>query len=44
MTYRDPHGNDASDQRAAEAAFMELVAQGRATRVPLGDDAVWLAA
>jgi hypothetical protein len=38
------HGNDASDRRAAEAALIELVAQGRAARVPLGDDALWLAA
>jgi len=37
------HGNDASDRRSAEAALIELVAAGRATREPLGDDAVWKA-
>ncbi len=37
------HGNDAPDRRAAEAALIELVADGKATRQPLGDDALWLA-
>lgn len=37
-------GNDAVDRRAAEAALIELVADGRATRTPLGDDALWRAA
>ena len=34
-------GNDAPDRRAAEAALIELVAEGKATRQPLGDDALW---
>src|SRR5437588_5034627 len=34
-------GNDAPDPVAAEAAVLELVAQGRAVRQPLGDDALW---
>jgi hypothetical protein len=38
------HGNDAPDRRAAEAALIELVAAGKATRRPLGDDALWSAA
>ncbi len=38
------HGNDAPDRRAAEAALIELVAEGRAVRLPLGDDALWRAA
>jgi hypothetical protein len=38
------HGNDAPDRRAAEAALIELVAEGKATRRSLGDDALWLAA
>jgi predicted DsbA family dithiol-disulfide isomerase len=38
------HGNDAPDRRAAETALIGLVADGRATRKPLGDDALWLAA
>ncbi|MFZ0039941.1 MAG: hypothetical protein WAK93_01425, partial [Solirubrobacteraceae bacterium] len=37
------HGNDAPDRRAAEADLIGLVAEGRATRVPVGDDALWLA-
>jgi protein-disulfide isomerase-like protein with CxxC motif len=37
-------GNDAPDRRAAEAALLELVAGGRATRQQLGDDALWRAA
>jgi predicted DsbA family dithiol-disulfide isomerase len=38
------HGNDAPDRRAAEAALIELVADGKATRSSLGDDALWTAA
>jgi predicted DsbA family dithiol-disulfide isomerase len=38
------HGNDAVDRQAAEAALIELVAEGRAVRQPLGDDALWRAA
>ena len=38
------HGNDAVDRRSAEAALLELVADGRAVRTPLGDDALWRAA
>jgi hypothetical protein len=38
------HGNDAPDRRAAEAALIELVAAGKASRRPLGDDALWAAA
>jgi 2-hydroxychromene-2-carboxylate isomerase len=34
-------GNDAPNRLAAEAALIELVAQGVAERVPLGDDALW---
>jgi predicted DsbA family dithiol-disulfide isomerase len=34
-------GNDAPDRRAAEAALIELVAEGRARRTQLGDDALW---
>lgn len=34
-------GNDAPDRRAAEAALIELVAEGQATRTRLGDDALW---
>ncbi len=37
-------GNDDPDRVAAEAALIELVADGRAVREPLGDDAVWRAA
>ena len=37
-------GNDPVDRRAAEAALIELVAEGRATRTPIGDDALWRAA
>ncbi len=37
------HGNDAPDRRAAETALLGLVADGRATRRPIGDDALWLA-
>jgi hypothetical protein len=34
----------APDRAAAEDALIELVASGRATRSPLGDDALWRAA
>lgn len=34
-------GNDAVDRPAAEAALIELVGAGRATRTALGDDALW---
>src|SRR5450755_1663898 len=34
-------GNDARDRTAAEAALLELVSEGRAERIPLGDDALW---
>jgi predicted DsbA family dithiol-disulfide isomerase len=37
-------GNDAPDRVAAEAALIELVADGHAVRKPLGDDALWLTA
>jgi 2-hydroxychromene-2-carboxylate isomerase len=37
-------GNDAPDRRAAESALLDLVAEGRASRRQLGDDALWLAA
>jgi predicted DsbA family dithiol-disulfide isomerase len=37
-------GNDAPDRRAAEADLLGLVAEGEATRTPLGDDALWRAA
>jgi protein-disulfide isomerase-like protein with CxxC motif len=36
--------NDAVDRPAAEAALIELLAEGRATRTQLGDDALWRAA
>jgi predicted DsbA family dithiol-disulfide isomerase len=38
------NGNDAPDRRAAEAALIELVSAGRAARLSLGDDALWIAA
>jgi predicted DsbA family dithiol-disulfide isomerase len=38
------HGNDAPDRKAAEVALIELVADGRAIRESLGDDALWRAA
>jgi len=38
------HGNDTPDRAAAEAALLELLADGRAMREPLGDDALWTAA
>jgi predicted DsbA family dithiol-disulfide isomerase len=34
-------GNDAPDRQAAEAALIELVADGQASRESLGDDALW---
>jgi 2-hydroxychromene-2-carboxylate isomerase len=37
-------GNDRPDRTAAEAALLELVADGRAERHALGGDAVWVAA
>ena len=37
-------GNDPVDRRAAEGALIELVAEGLARRVSLGDDALWLRA
>jgi 2-hydroxychromene-2-carboxylate isomerase len=36
--------NDAPDRVAAEAMLLELVADGKAVRAPLGDDALWRAA
>jgi protein-disulfide isomerase-like protein with CxxC motif len=33
--------NEAPDAAAAEIALLELVADGRAVRTPVGDDAVW---
>jgi 2-hydroxychromene-2-carboxylate isomerase len=36
------HGNDAVDRPAAEAALIELVGAGKATRRALGDDALWV--
>lgn len=35
-------GNDAVDRPGAEAALLGLVAAGRARRIPVGDDALWL--
>lgn len=35
-------GNDQPDREAAERALVELVAEGVAVRVPLGDDALWV--
>ena len=35
-------GNDAPDRVAAEVAMVRLVAEGRATRTPIGDDAIWM--
>jgi 2-hydroxychromene-2-carboxylate isomerase len=37
-------GNDAPDRVAAEEAMLQLVADGRAQRRQLGDDALWLPA
>jgi predicted DsbA family dithiol-disulfide isomerase len=36
-------GNDTPDRAAAEAALLELLADGSAVRQPLGDDALWKA-
>jgi hypothetical protein len=36
--------NDAPDRAAAEASLLELVADRKAVRAPLGDDALWRAA
>jgi protein-disulfide isomerase-like protein with CxxC motif len=36
-------GNDRPDKVAAETALIELVADSRAERRPLGDDALWIA-
>jgi hypothetical protein len=36
--------NDAPDRVAAEERLLELVADGKAVRAPLGDDALWRAA
>jgi hypothetical protein len=38
------HGNDRPDRLAAEAALLELVADGRAERQALGDDSLWTTA
>jgi 2-hydroxychromene-2-carboxylate isomerase len=35
------HSNDAPDRTGAEGALVELAGAGRATRTPLGDDALW---
>ena len=37
-------GNDAPDRVEAEVSMLQLVADGAATRTPLGDDALWKAA
>jgi 2-hydroxychromene-2-carboxylate isomerase len=37
-------GNDAPDRVEAEVSMLRLVADGAATRTPLGDDALWKAA
>jgi 2-hydroxychromene-2-carboxylate isomerase len=34
-------GNDAPDRAGAESALLELVADGKACRIALGDDALW---
>jgi len=34
-------GNDAPDRVEAELAMLRLVADGAATRTPVGDDALW---
>ena len=34
-------GNEPADRAAAESALIDLVADGRATRTALGDDALW---
>jgi predicted DsbA family dithiol-disulfide isomerase len=35
------HSNDAPDRQGAEEALIKLVAEGRAQRLALGDDALW---
>jgi 2-hydroxychromene-2-carboxylate isomerase len=35
-------GNDAPDRTAAELAMLDLVGEGRAVRIGIGDDAVWV--
>jgi 2-hydroxychromene-2-carboxylate isomerase len=35
-------GNDARDRAAAEDALIELAGSGAVTRVPVGDDALWM--
>jgi hypothetical protein len=35
--------NEPPDRRPAEEALIELAADGGCTRVPLGDDALWVA-
>jgi hypothetical protein len=35
--------NEPPDRRAAEEALIELAASGGCTRLPLGDDALWVA-
>lgn len=35
------HGNDRPDRAGAESALIALLAEGRAERCPLGDDALW---
>ena len=37
-------GNEPADRAAAELALLELVAEGRASRTAIGDDALWRAA
>jgi hypothetical protein len=37
------HGNDAPDRAAAEDALIELAGSGAVERVPVGDDALWVA-
>ena len=34
-------GNEPPDRAEAESALLELVAEGKARRAPLGDDALW---
>jgi len=35
-------GNDAEDRKTAELALLDLVGEGRAVRLGLGDDALWV--
>jgi len=37
-------GNEPPDRRAAEEALIDLVASGHASRIALGDDALWMPA